>query len=118
MNHNFIRLFNQYKLGYARKNKKLILKYSQQNMLFVHFLLRNKLISGLFTEERKKNKAIVLFIKYDSKLLSALADFSLSSKVAFNSSPIKAQKLNERKNFTLNLTSTEGKYTRLLARIR
>ena len=56
MNHNFIQLFNQYKLGYARKNKKIIIRYSQQNMLFVNFLLQNKLISGLSTEKQKKMK--------------------------------------------------------------
>jgi|TARA_B110001452_G_scaffold238691_1_gene219330 ribosomal protein S8 len=118
MNHSFIQLFNAYRTSIVRKKTKLNLKFSQQNLLFAEFLLKNALISGFNTQIQRKNKTITLFLKYDQKNLPAINDFSVASKVSFPRPITKISSNDENLGFIINLTQKKGNYGRLLARIR
>jgi len=116
MDYSFIQIFNEYRLAVIKKKTKFSIRYSRQNLLFVKFLLQKKLISGIYTQQQ--NKYITLFLKYDSNMLSSIIDYSLSSKVAFKSSMLKSRVQNKQQNFTINIMTNQGKYSRFLARIR
>jgi ribosomal protein S8 len=117
MDYSFIQIFNEYRLAVIKKKTKFSIRYSRQNLLFVKFLLQKKLISGIYTQQQK-NKYITLFLKYDSNMLSSIMDYSLSSKVAFKSPTLKSRVQNKQQNFTINIMTNQGKYSRFLARIR
>jgi len=118
MNHSFIPLFNIYKTAVIRKKKTAIIKYSQQNLLFVVFMKNNGLIAGFNTQKQCKNKIITLFIKYNYKKQSAIIDYSLASKTTKPSVEKGFKRNKDHVNFIINMKSTQGKYGKLLSRLR
>ena len=118
MNHSFIPLFNIYKNAVTRKKTKVFLTYSQQTLFFVQFLMENSLILGYNTQLQRKKKFITLFLKYDLKNTPVISDFSLMSKTTMPRPILKGSRAIEHSNFILNLNSRDGRYARLLAKIR
>jgi len=118
MNHSFIQLFNSYQTAITRKKKCIFLNYSQQNVLFAEFLLKNKFIFGFETNSTRKKKILILFLKYDQRKNSAITDFSLTSKTSSPKRKTKRNALFEHNNFIVDLASEQKKYARLLARVR
>jgi len=118
MNYSFIPLLNAFKTAIGRKKTKLFVKFSQQNILFAEFLQQKKLIAGFTTQKQYKKKTLVLFIKYDNKKVSAITEFSIASKVAYPRPNQKLPNSNKEVNFIINVTSKQGSYGQLMARIR
>lgn len=118
MNHSFIQFFNSHRTAITRKKKKITVNYSQQNVLFAEFLLKNHYIFGFETNNNRKKKKLVLFLKYDQKKASAIVDFSLTSKTSSPKRQTKMNALLEHNNFIINITSEQKKFARLLARMR
>jgi ribosomal protein S8 len=116
MNHSFIQLFNSYQTAITRKKKYILVNYTRQNVLFAEFLLKNRFIFGFETNSARKKKVLVLFLKYDQRKTSAIADFSLTSKTCTPKRKTKESVRFEHSNFIVDLAQKQC--VRLLARIR
>ncbi len=85
------------------KQNKIYLTFSYQNVILTKLLLENKLIFAYQIVRGKKSKMLLLMLKYNSEIESAIHNFTLCSKV---SRPIITKKIkNQDKNFSISIFS-------------
>jgi ribosomal protein S8 len=113
MDYSFLQILNKIRVAIRLKKLQVTINFSSQNIKFLQFLRMHGFISDVI----KQGKKLILLLKYDIDLNPGLFSASVNSKTT-HQRPQKIKKIKGFSNFTVNLTSANNKYTRLLARFR
>jgi len=112
MNHSFLQVLNEITIAFQAKKLKLVIKYSKQNFQFLQYLLEQRFISGF----NKKNKLLIITLKYETSLMPSLSGSSSCSKTSHKRAKKRIKFLDL--SLTNSLTENNKTYTRLLACFR
>lgn len=122
MKSTYIPLLHKLKNALQKKQISIKINFTQQNLKFLHFLLKNNYISGFEKKAKNKRLFLIIFLKYDFNYLPSFNDFSLIS--SFTKKQPKQKLLKKHNiNFIVDLFSSNNNhkkynYSILLAKFR